>query len=95
MRFAGRVVVAPLPISLADPDRLVLPRHPKESVPLSERQNGGPVRVVQVSKFAEKRRVLPLHKMSVISYGEDQPVAPNDDRQGRAKNRRVVVRVLG
>ena len=33
--------------------------------------------------------------MSVISYGEDQPVAPNDEREGRARNRRVVVRVLG
>ena len=30
----------------------------------------------------------------VISYGEDKPVAPNNNRQGRAQNRRVVVKVL-
>ena len=36
----------------------------------------------------------PLHKMSIISYGEDRPVAPNNTAEGRAQNRRVVVRVL-
>ena len=29
-----------------------------------------------------------------IHSAEDKPVAPNKDRQGRAQNRRVVVRVL-
>jgi peptidoglycan-associated lipoprotein len=37
---------------------------------------------------------MPLHKINVISYGEDKPVAPNTTRAGRAQNRRVVVRVL-
>jgi outer membrane protein OmpA-like peptidoglycan-associated protein len=30
----------------------------------------------------------------LISFGEEKPVAPNDTRQGRAQNRRVVVKVL-
>ena len=52
-------------------------------------------RAESVRRYLHEQHQLPLHKMSIISYGEDQPVAPNNDRQGRAKNRRVVVRVLG
>jgi peptidoglycan-associated lipoprotein len=37
---------------------------------------------------------VPLHKINVISYGEDKPIAPNTTRTGRAQNRRVVVRIL-
>jgi outer membrane protein OmpA-like peptidoglycan-associated protein len=32
--------------------------------------------------------------MDVISYGEDEPVAPNTTRAGRAQNRRVVIKVM-
>jgi peptidoglycan-associated lipoprotein len=37
---------------------------------------------------------IPLHKMNVISYGEDKPIAPNKTKEGRAQNRRVVIKVL-
>lgn len=45
------------------------------------------------------RRVLnkagvALNRVSTISYGEDDPVAPNKTRAGRAQNRRIVVIVL-
>jgi peptidoglycan-associated lipoprotein len=32
--------------------------------------------------------------MKLIKYGEDKPVSPNNTRQGRAQNRRVVIRIL-
>jgi outer membrane protein OmpA-like peptidoglycan-associated protein len=35
---------------------------------------------------------VPLHKINVISWGEDKPVSPNNTR--RAQNRRVVIRIL-
>jgi peptidoglycan-associated lipoprotein len=37
---------------------------------------------------------VPLNRMATISYGDSAPVAPNDTREGRAQNRRVVVIVM-
>jgi outer membrane protein OmpA-like peptidoglycan-associated protein len=37
---------------------------------------------------------IPLHRMTVVSYGETRPVAENSTREGRMKNRRVVLVVL-
>ena len=51
-------------------------------------------RAEAVKKYLHESHQIPLHRMNTISYGEDKPVAPNDTREGRAQNRRVVVRVL-
>jgi outer membrane protein OmpA-like peptidoglycan-associated protein len=51
-------------------------------------------RAESVQRYLHERHQIPLHRMNVISYGEDNPVAPNTTREGRAQNRRVVIRVL-
>jgi outer membrane protein OmpA-like peptidoglycan-associated protein len=54
----------------------------------------GMERAEAVKRYLYMQHQIPLHKINVITYGEDKPVAPNNTRQGRAQNRRVVVRVL-
>lgn len=51
-------------------------------------------RAEAVKRYLYETHQVPLHKMNVISYGEEKPVAPNKTRDGRAQNRRVVIRVL-
>ena len=57
-------------------------------------QRIGLERAEAVMRYLYEQHQVPLHKINVISYGEDKPVAPNTNRQGRAQNRRVVVRIL-
>jgi outer membrane protein OmpA-like peptidoglycan-associated protein len=54
----------------------------------------GMERAEAVKRYLYEQHQVPLHKINVISYGETKPVAPNKTRDGRAQNRRVVVRVL-
>lgn len=54
----------------------------------------GMERAEAVKRYLYTQHQIPLHKINVISYGEEKPVAPNNTRAGRAQNRRVVVRVL-
>jgi len=54
----------------------------------------GLARAEAVKKYLYDQYQIPLHKMNVISYGEEKPVAPNKTRAGRAQNRRVVIKVL-
>jgi peptidoglycan-associated lipoprotein len=52
-------------------------------------------RAESVKRYLYEKHQIPLHKMNVISYGLTKPVADNKTKDGRAQNRRVVIRVLG
>jgi len=54
----------------------------------------GARRAESVMRYLSTQAGLPLHRMNTISYGESKPIADNNTRDGRAKNRRVVLVVL-
>jgi len=57
-------------------------------------QTLGEERAEAVKRYLYEAHQVPLHKINVISYGEDKPVSPNNTKDGRAQNRRVVIKVL-
>lgn len=54
----------------------------------------GEERAQAVRHYLNTQGGVPLHRMSVISYGEGKPVADNMYKAGREQNRRVVLVVL-
>ena len=54
----------------------------------------GAERAETVKRYLYEQHKIPLHRMNVISYGEDKPVTDNKNSANRAQNRRVVIRVL-
>jgi outer membrane protein OmpA-like peptidoglycan-associated protein len=54
----------------------------------------GERRAEAVRRYLNMEHGIPLHRMSVISYGEGAPVTDNDSRESRAQNRRVSLVVL-
>jgi len=54
----------------------------------------GMERADAVKRYIYETHQVPLHRINVISYGEEKPIAPNNTRAGRAQNRRVVIKVL-
>ncbi len=54
----------------------------------------GEERAMAVRDYIAKKYQVALNRLNVISYGKDKPVADNKTKDGRAQNRRVVIRVL-
>jgi outer membrane protein OmpA-like peptidoglycan-associated protein len=54
----------------------------------------GQRRAIAVRDYIAKKDNIALSRLSVISYGEEKPVAENKTRDERAQNRRVVIRVV-
>lgn len=68
--------------------------HTDSSGPKELNKRLGLERAENVKRYLYEQHQVPLHKINVISYGEEKPIAPNRTRDGRAQNRRVVIRVL-
>jgi peptidoglycan-associated lipoprotein len=51
-------------------------------------------RAENVMKYLHLNHNVPMHRMNIFSYGESRPVADNDIRGNRAKNRRVTLVVM-
>lgn len=51
-------------------------------------------RATAVRDYLYQEAKIPLHLLAVAAYGETRPVADNGTREGRGKNRRVVLVVL-
>ena len=51
-------------------------------------------RAEAVKRYLYEQHQIPLHRINVISYGQEKPIAPNTTKAGRAQNRRIVIKVL-
>ena len=54
----------------------------------------GEDRAMAVRAYLHDKHNVALNRIEVISYGESRPVAENKKKADRARNRRVVIRVL-
>ncbi len=53
----------------------------------------GRKRAEAVMEYLHNNYHIPLHRMEVISYGSDKPIADNSTSEGRSQNRRVMILV--
>jgi outer membrane protein OmpA-like peptidoglycan-associated protein len=58
-------------------------------------QKIGMARALAVKMYLRSQYEIPRDRIRVVSYGPDKPVADNGTQEGRALNRRVVIKVLG
>lgn len=68
--------------------------HTDSRGPAAYNERLGLMRAEAVRSHLHRKGGLPLARMSVISYGETEPLADNRKREGRMQNRRVVLVVL-
>ena len=68
--------------------------HTDSTGPEAYNQQLGLERAETVRRYLSHHHGFALHRLSVISYGESEPMVANDTRENRSRNRRVVLVVL-
>jgi outer membrane protein OmpA-like peptidoglycan-associated protein len=68
--------------------------HTDATGPDAYNQKLGEDRALAVRNYLHDQHGIALNRMQLISYGETKPVADNKTKDGRAQNRRVVIKVL-
>jgi outer membrane protein OmpA-like peptidoglycan-associated protein len=68
--------------------------HTDSTGPADYNRELGLERAESVMRYLNEKHRFPLHRMDVISYGSERPLADNATRDGRSKNRRVTLVVL-
>jgi peptidoglycan-associated lipoprotein len=68
--------------------------HTDSAGPAEYNYSLGLERAENIKRYLYEQYQVPLDRISVISYGEEKPIAPNNSRDGRAQNRRVVVKLF-
>jgi peptidoglycan-associated lipoprotein len=68
--------------------------HTDASGPEDYNQKLGEQRALAVRDYLYSKHKVALSRLEAISFGESQPLADNDTKEGRAQNRRVVIKVL-
>lgn len=54
----------------------------------------GKWRAKSVARYLHETHNIPLHRLNTFSYGEANPLVPNDSLENRKKNRRVAIIVM-
>jgi len=85
----------------ASPDYRVLIEGHTDSMPIKSSNNKRYIDNMELSFLRAKavsqilvENGIPLNRISVIGYGDTQPIASNETDEGRAKNRRVEVKLV-
>ena len=71
---------------------VALEGHADRTGPEAYNEKLGRARAETVRRYLAEQLQIPAEQISVVSYGENNPVAPNTTREGRARNRRVVIK---
>jgi chemotaxis protein MotB len=97
LKPGGREVLARVATRLNElPDRVEVQGHTDDvpiSRPFASNWELAGARATGVVRWLESRGVDPT-RLSGVSFGEHHPVAPNDTAEGRARNRRIEIRLL-